>query len=327
MRLAMPAAMPAAVTAAVTAAVLGSLALGLLAAALPQDGTRAAGLAEGVDRTSFRWGTTKNGGYVLVATFHLTPGWHSYWQNPGDAGGDAPRFELALPPGWQAGPTIYPRPDVKMIDGSPFYGYEGRATYLIPVTKINSLSEDSWSNPPAGSGSGQPTGWKLDARVMACQNRCTVSKAQAKGDWPPVTEEGQIDLNGGSVAGRSLPLTAAKSGVFAKLEVGKVTIDVPGSLGGTAAFIPSAIPGLQIQLPEGQASFQGSPGSNGPRITFRPEALGSGPGEPAVAGLILLGSGAGDPCVWLSIPHPLAGPGGSLGANGVGSSPDAPPAP
>lgn len=316
--------MPASILGSIAA---GLLAAGLLAAARPQDGARAPGLSEGVDRTSFTWGTTKNGGYVLVATVHLTAGWHSYWQNPGDAGGDPPRFELTVPPGWQVGPTVYPRPDVKLIDGAPFYGYEGRATYLVPVTKTDSLSDDSWSKPKGGDGSGQATGWKLDARFMACRDRCTISKASARGDWPPITEAGQIDLNGGSVAGRSLPLTAAKAGAFAKLEVGKVTIDVPGSLGGSALFIPSAVPGLQIQLPEGQAAIQGAPGPNGARITFRPDALGSGPGEPAVSGLILVGSAPSDPCVWLTIPHPLAGPGNSLGANGVGSSPDAPPAP
>jgi hypothetical protein len=44
-----------------------------------------------------------------------------------------------------------------------------------------------------------------------------------------------------------------------------------------------------------------------------------------MAGLILLGNDPSEPCVWLTIPHPLAGPDGAFGANGVGASDQAPP--
>ena len=39
----------------------------------------------------------------------LAPGWHTYWQNPGDAG-VPPELELDLPPGATAGPIAWPAP-------------------------------------------------------------------------------------------------------------------------------------------------------------------------------------------------------------------------
>ena len=286
---------------------------------------RPAGLAEGIERATFRWGRSTAGGWVLVASFDLTPGWHSYWENPGDSG-DAPHFNVQVPAGWQAGRTVFLRPDVKLIDGSPFYGYEGRATYLVPVTKVGGNDDDAgWTSPDA---SGQPRAWKVDARIMACQSRCTMSRASARGEWPPSADAGtSIDLNGGTFEGRSIPRTAKKAGVFAKLEVGKVTIDVPGELGSTAQFIPAGVPGMQVALPDGKAAIEGASEGGNCRIKFRPDSLGSGPGEPAVAGLVLLGWSPSEPCIWLTIPHPLAGPGDSLGANGVGSGSSLPPGP
>ncbi len=296
---------------------------------VPQDGSapqesggRARGLQEGVERASFRWGQASDGSWVLVASFTLTPGWHAYWENPGDSG-DAPHFEVTVPEGWQAGKTIYPRPDAKMLDGAPFYGYEGRATYLVPVRKTGGAGNDTWaSNPPDAPGSK----WKVEARIMACKSRCTMSRATAEGSWPPSADAGTgLNLNGGVFEGRSLPTTAAQAGAFARLETGKVTIEGPLKGTGSARFIPAAIPGLQLEMTDGEAAVAGKSEGGKFRIEARIASPGAGPGAPAVAGLILLGGSPGDPCVWMTIPHPLAGPESTPGANGVGAASDAPP--
>jgi thiol:disulfide interchange protein DsbD len=49
----------------------------------------------------------KNGAITLALQFHLAPGWHIYWQNPGDAG-LAP--EITLNPPATASPFTYPPP-------------------------------------------------------------------------------------------------------------------------------------------------------------------------------------------------------------------------
>ena len=39
----------------------------------------------------------------------ITPGWHTYWRNPGDSG-EPTRLELSLPEGWRADEMIWPAP-------------------------------------------------------------------------------------------------------------------------------------------------------------------------------------------------------------------------
>lgn len=289
---------------------------------VPQDGTPRPA-QEGIERSSFRWAQSGDGGWVLVAAFDPMPGWHVYWENPGDSG-NAPSFELTLPPGWQAGRVVYPRPDVRTLDGSVFYGYSRNAQYLIPVTRSDSLSSDPWDR-----GGAAPSGtWKVRAKVMACKERCVVATFSAQGEWPPQPEAGSgLRLDGGSFAGRALPSTAASAGVFARLEAGKVRIEGPAKGLGTARFIPSAVPGMQVDLPDGQVAVEGAVSGDRFVIEFRLQSPGTGPGEPAVAGLVLLGNGPGDPCVRLAIPHPLAGPepgpmDAGSGASGSSSPPN-----
>lgn len=60
------------------------------------------------------------------------PEWHTYWRNPGDAG-SPPALEWALPPGFRAGPILWPVP--RRIEEPPLavYGYEGEALFLTEV--------------------------------------------------------------------------------------------------------------------------------------------------------------------------------------------------
>lgn len=289
--------------------------------AVPGTGAAARAQPEGIARHSFRWVQTADGAWAMIASIDPAPGWHVYWENPGDSG-DAPRFELELPTGWRAGKTIYPRPDASILDGSVFYGYSRKATYVVPVRRTDALSDDPWNR-----GNGAERGsWKVRARVMACKERCTVATLSGEGDWPPIADDGAtLTLNGGSIGGRSLPMTAAAAGIFARLEAGKVTVEGPARGAATVRFIPANVPGMQLSLADGSPAIDGIVTGERFRIDFQASSLGEGPGEPAVAGLILLGNDPADPCVWLTIPHPLAGPQGSLGANGVGASDDAPP--
>ncbi len=64
----------------------------------------------------------------LGLRLRMAPGWHTYWQNPGDAGVPA---ELAII-GAEAGPITWPTP-VRLPDGPVMtYGYTGEV--LLPVT-------------------------------------------------------------------------------------------------------------------------------------------------------------------------------------------------
>ena len=60
----------------------------------------------------------------------LAPGWHTYWQNPGDAGIPA-ELNLTLPAGATAGPIAWPAPDRLMEGPIATYAYTGEI--LLPV--------------------------------------------------------------------------------------------------------------------------------------------------------------------------------------------------
>jgi hypothetical protein len=272
--------------------------------------------SEAIASNSFRWAQAADGSWILVASVDPAPGWHVYWTNPGDSG-NAPSFQVTVPDGWRAGKTVYPRPEAKVVDGSVFYGYSRSVQYLIPVRRSDAMSADSWpgNDPPAGGK------WKVRAKVMACKERCVMVTLAAGGECPPSADAGSgIVLDGGSFGGRSLPAKAATAGIFARLETDTVRIEGPAQGHGSVRFIPAGVPGMQIDIPEGSAAIEGTVEGGNFKIKFRLASPGVGPGEPAVAGLILLGNSPADPCVWLSIPHPLAGPDGSLGGNGVGAS-------
>ncbi|MDB5692462.1 MAG: thiol:disulfide interchange protein, partial [Alphaproteobacteria bacterium] len=60
------------------------------------------------------------------------PGWHGYWQNPGDAGAPT-RIAWSLPAGVKAGPLLYPVPERLLISGLMNYVYQGPYAELTGV--------------------------------------------------------------------------------------------------------------------------------------------------------------------------------------------------
>ena len=63
----------------------------------------------------------------------IAPGWHTYWQNPGDAGAP-PEVALTLPDGAIAGPITWPTPR-RMAEGPLMtYGYTGEVLLPLAVT-------------------------------------------------------------------------------------------------------------------------------------------------------------------------------------------------
>ena len=71
------------------------------------------------------------GGEVELAIYMRTaPGWHGYWQNPGDAGLPM-SVEWQLPPGFAAGPLRYPVPSRLTVAGLINYVYEHDYAVLV----------------------------------------------------------------------------------------------------------------------------------------------------------------------------------------------------
>jgi thiol:disulfide interchange protein DsbD len=97
----------------------------------------------------------------------LAPGWHTYWQNPGDAG-LPPEMQIDLPAGGSAGPIGWPVPQ-RIAEGTLMtYGYTGDV--LLPVTVT----------PPAGGGA------KVQAHAnwLVCHEICVPEEADFELDLP-----------------------------------------------------------------------------------------------------------------------------------------------
>ena len=103
----------------------------------------------------------------------LAPGWHTYWQNPGDAGMPA-ELTLTLPAGATAGPIIWPAPDRLMEGVIATYAYTGEL--LLPVRVI------------PGDGAG-PMTLRAEASWLVCKEICV-----------PETGNFTLDLQSGSPA-------------------------------------------------------------------------------------------------------------------------------
>jgi DsbC/DsbD-like thiol-disulfide interchange protein len=64
--------------------------------------------------------------------FVLEPGWHIYWENPGDSG-EPPRIQWKLPAGFRAGQIEWPAPQ-RLGSGTVIdFGYSGEVLLPIPM--------------------------------------------------------------------------------------------------------------------------------------------------------------------------------------------------
>lgn len=85
--------------------------------------------------------TPKAGGSVTVALlFTPEPGWHGYWENPGDAGLGL-QLEWSLPEGVTAGKPRFPVPKPLLIGGLMNHVYEAPHVALVDLQLPSGLKE------------------------------------------------------------------------------------------------------------------------------------------------------------------------------------------
>ncbi|WKE67032.1 protein-disulfide reductase DsbD family protein [Gallaecimonas kandeliae] len=94
--------------------------------------------------------------FWVAVHFNPEPGWHTYWQNPGDAGA-APKLDWQLPKDWQAGPIRWPIPKAIDLGDIVNYGFEGESSLLVELT------------PPAGA---SDTELLVKASWLVCKDSC-----------------------------------------------------------------------------------------------------------------------------------------------------------
>jgi DsbC/DsbD-like thiol-disulfide interchange protein len=79
---------------------------------------------------------------TLAFVFEPEPGWHGYWENPGDAGLGL-QLEWTLPKGVTAGKPRFPVPKPLLIGGLMNHVYEDPHTILIDLKLDRSLTAGS----------------------------------------------------------------------------------------------------------------------------------------------------------------------------------------
>jgi len=86
----------------------------------------------------------KPGSHDVVLSVELVPahGWHTYWQNPGDAGSPT-TIDWKLPAGWKVKSILFPIPDRIVTDSIVCYGYSKPATLIASLTPPSAFKEGS----------------------------------------------------------------------------------------------------------------------------------------------------------------------------------------
>ena len=107
----------------------------------------------------------------LGLRLRIAPGWHTYWQNPGDAGAP-PELTLSLPEGVTAGPIEWPVPQ-RLPEGPLMtYGYTGEVLLPLAVTPG-----------PSTSGPG-PLRIEGSATWLVCERICVPEEGRFTLDLP-----------------------------------------------------------------------------------------------------------------------------------------------
>lgn len=100
-------------------------------------------------------------GLQLGLRLEHQPGWHTYWQNPGDAG-QATQLNWTLPEGLTPGDVQWPVPRPMRTGALVSYGYDGAVLLTVPVTVDARFA-------PALSGQAEV---RLHAQWLACKVEC-----------------------------------------------------------------------------------------------------------------------------------------------------------
>jgi thiol:disulfide interchange protein len=101
---------------------------------------------------------------TLALVMKPEPGWHGYWENPGDAGAPT-RIAWTLPPGATTGAPRYPVPQRLSVAGLMNYVYEGEYAALIELGLPTG----------AAAGTAVPVAAKVD--YLVCTDRICVPES------------------------------------------------------------------------------------------------------------------------------------------------------
>jgi len=121
-------------------------------------------------------------GATVWVDLHLIvkPGWHVYWQNPGDSGLPT-TIDWKLPPGFSAGHILWPVPEHFVQNGIGNYGYTGEVDLLLPIAGSKELMI------------GQTAVLDAEASWLACADICIPGGAKLGLNLPVAAQSSTPD--------------------------------------------------------------------------------------------------------------------------------------
>ncbi len=218
-------------------------------------------------------------GSLLAVAFDIHPGWHTYWQNAGDAGLPS-TFEFAVdPPGAVTiGEPMWPTPQRHAEPGGLVeYTYEGRVLHLFEVK-----ATDPKLKP------GTPVTITCKASWFVCKEKCLKGEGECSMVWPCRTDskpsEQKVEIDKWLLR---VPEAWDKAAgrVIAKWEQGVLVLAAPNARG--LQFFPFADDADVIPVNLGEASA-----SKAGNLRLKFDAADLKPGA-KVRGVVLAG-GLGD---------------------------------
>ena len=98
----------------------------------------------------------------------ITPGWHTYWENPGDSG-EPTRIDWDLPEGFEASAIHWPAPKAIRVSSLMNYGYRDEVLLLVRMTPPERLPVDTVT-------------LRAESRWLVCEEICIPGKGRARVD-------------------------------------------------------------------------------------------------------------------------------------------------
>ncbi|MGF1463000.1 MAG: protein-disulfide reductase DsbD family protein [Maricaulaceae bacterium] len=99
----------------------------------------------------------------------ITPGWHTYWRNPGDSG-EPTRIDWRLPEGYSAGEILWPTPKPYPLGPLTNYGYSDELVLPVAITA------------PATATPGETVTLEAYATWLVCSDICVPEEATLRVD-------------------------------------------------------------------------------------------------------------------------------------------------
>lgn len=103
-----------------------------------------------------------DGSRLAAIEIRLTPGWHTYWRVPGDAG-VAPEFDWSRSRNLASVAYEWPRPEIFESYGMVTFGYAGRMVLPVHLVPVDAA---------------EPIELALDASFGVCKDICTRAEAE-----------------------------------------------------------------------------------------------------------------------------------------------------